>query len=93
MHDLLFQHQDDLDLDDLVGYAYRLGLEVDRFTRDLAERRHAARVDRDVDSADASSVGGTPTFFINGRRHQGSYDIATLSASVKAAGARAAMDR
>src|SRR4051794_25565134 len=64
-----------------------------RFTRDLAERRHAARVDRDVESADVSAVGGTPTFFINGRRHQGAYDIDTLSASVTAAGARAAMDR
>jgi Na+/H+ antiporter NhaA len=92
MHDLLFQHQDELDPEDLVGYAYQLGLDVDRFTRDLAERRHAARVDRDVESADVSAVGGTPTFFINGRRHQGAYDIGTLSASVKAAGARAAMD-
>jgi Na+/H+ antiporter NhaA len=92
MHDLLFQNQDRLELEDLVGYANQLGLDVDRFTRDLAERRHADRVDRDVESADVSSVGGTPTFFINGRRHQGAYDIGTLSASVKAAGARAAMD-
>jgi Na+/H+ antiporter NhaA len=92
MHDLLFEHQDELDPEDLVGYASQLGLDVDRFTRDLAERRHAARVDRDVESADVSAVGGTPTFFINGRRHQGAYDIGTLSASVKAAGARAAMD-
>jgi Na+/H+ antiporter NhaA len=92
MHDLLFQNQDRLELEDLVGYANQLGLDVDRFTRDLAERRHADRVDRDVESADVSAVGGTPTFFINGRRHQGAYDIGTLSASVKAAGARAAMD-
>jgi protein-disulfide isomerase len=92
MHDLLFQHQDELDLEALVGYAYQLGLDVDRFTRDLAERRHAVRVERDVESADVSAVGGTPTFFINGRRHQGAYDIGTLSASVKAAGVRAAMD-
>jgi protein-disulfide isomerase len=92
MHDLLFQHQDELTPEDLVGYAYQLGLDVDRFARDLAERRHAARVDRDVESADVSAVGGTPTFFINGRRHQGSYDIGTLSASVRAAGARAARD-
>jgi Na+/H+ antiporter NhaA len=93
MHDLLFQHQDKLELEDLVGYANQLGLDLDRFTRDLAERRHAARVDRDVESADVSAVGGTPTFFINGRRHLGAYDIGTLSASVRAAGARAALDR
>jgi Na+/H+ antiporter NhaA len=91
MRDLLFQHQEQLELGDLVGYAASLGLDVDRFTRDLDERRYAARIDRDVDSADVSGVGGTPTFFINGRRHQGAYDIGTLSATVKSAGARAAL--
>jgi protein-disulfide isomerase len=93
MHDLLLVRQDRLELNDLVGYAADLGLDVDRFTRDLTARRHAARVARDVESADASGVGGTPTFFINGRRHQGAYDIDTLSAAVKAAGARAALAR
>jgi protein-disulfide isomerase len=45
-------------------------------------------VAEDVDSADLSGVSGTPTFFINGRRHYGAYDIDTLSATVRAAGAR-----
>ena len=49
---------------------------------------HAARVADDVDSADLSGVSGTPTFFVNGLRHYGAYDIAGLSASVKAAKAR-----
>jgi protein-disulfide isomerase len=49
----------------------------------------AARVAEDVDSADLSTVSGTPTFFINGKRHYGAYDIDTLSAAVKAARARA----
>ncbi|HEY4602898.1 MAG TPA: Na+/H+ antiporter NhaA [Blastococcus sp.] len=93
MHDLLLRRQDQLELVDLVGYASELGLDADRFTRDLAERRYTGRVDRDVESADASGVGGTPTFFINGRRHQGAYDIGTLSAAVKAAGARATLAR
>jgi protein-disulfide isomerase len=46
-------------------------------------------VDRDVASADASGVAGTPTFFINGRRHRGAYDLPTLTAAVRAAEARA----
>ena len=50
-----------------------------------ARRGYAPRVSRDVASADESGVSGTPTFFINGRRHQGAYDIATLSAEVRAA--------
>ena len=91
MHDLLLDHQDALRPDDLVGYAAELGLDVDRFTNDLREHNGAARVAEDVDSADLSGVSGTPTFFINGQRHYGAYDIDTLSAAVRAAGARATL--
>jgi Na+/H+ antiporter NhaA/predicted DsbA family dithiol-disulfide isomerase len=90
MHDLLFQHQDALQPRDLVRYAGELGLDLDRFRDDLRRDTGAARVTEDVDSADLSGVSGTPTFFINGRRHYGAYDIATLSAAVAAARKRAA---
>jgi Na+/H+ antiporter NhaA len=89
MHDLLLEHQDSLQESDLIGYAEQLGLDVGRFTRDLREGFGNERIDDDVDSADLSGVSGTPTFFVNGRRHYGAYDIATLSAAVRAAGARA----
>ena len=59
-----------------------------RFRDHLARRAGAARVAEDVDSADLSGVSGTPTFFINARRHQGAYDIAALTAAVRAAKAR-----
>jgi Na+/H+ antiporter NhaA len=93
MHDLLLDHQDALRPDDLVGYARRLGLDVDRFTDALRMHSGAGRIAEDVDSADLSGVSGTPTFFINGRRHYGAYDIDTLSAAVRAAGARAVLAR
>jgi predicted DsbA family dithiol-disulfide isomerase len=93
MHDLLLDHQDALEPDDLVGYAEQLGLDLDRFRDDLQSRVGAPRVTADVDSADLSGVSGTPTFFINGRRHYGAYDIASLSALVRAAGARAVLAR
>jgi Na+/H+ antiporter NhaA len=88
MHDLLLDHQDALAPEDLVGYAEQLGLDVERFEEDLRTRAGARRVAEDVDSADVSGVSGTPTFFVNGLRHYGAYDIATLSAAVKAARAR-----
>ena len=66
-------------------------LDVERFADDLRERVGAMRVADDVDSADLSGVSGTPTFFVNGRRHYGAYDIDTLSAAVRAAGARATL--
>jgi Na+/H+ antiporter NhaA len=91
LHDVLFEHQDALRPDDLIRYAERLGLDVERFTLDLTRRSGAARIEEDVDGADLSGVSGTPTFFVNGRRHYGAYDIATLSAAVRAAGARATL--
>jgi len=91
LHDLLLGNQDALGPSDLIAYAEQLGLDVERFTNDLRGHSGAARVAGDVDSADLSGVSGTPTFFINGRRHYGAYDIATLSAAVRAAGAQAVL--
>jgi predicted DsbA family dithiol-disulfide isomerase len=80
-------------MEDLVGYAAELGLDTDRFEKDLSERVHAPRVADDVESADISSVSGTPTFFINGRRHYGAYDLDALKAAVRTARARAYQDQ
>ena len=91
MHDLLLDHQRALRVSDLLGYAEDLDLDVERFEEDLRRRSGAGRIEEDVDSADLSGVSGTPTFFINGRRHYGAYDIDTLSAEVRAARARAAI--
>jgi Na+/H+ antiporter NhaA/predicted DsbA family dithiol-disulfide isomerase len=88
MRELLFRHQDALEPKYLVRYADELGLDVDRFREELRQHAYAARVAEDVDSADLSGVSGTPTFFINGQRHHGAYDIATLSAAVRIARAR-----
>ena len=88
MHDTLFDHQDELQNRDLVRYAQELGLNVERFRDHVRRHAGAARIAEDIDSADLSGVSGTPTFFINGRRHYGAYDIYTLSSAVKAAKAR-----
>jgi len=88
MHDVLLEHQDALGYRQLLGYAGELGLDVERFEDDLRTRAGAGRIAQDVDSADLSAVSGTPTFFVNDLRHYGAYDIATLSAAVKAARAR-----
>ena len=89
MHDLLLQSQGALRASDLVAYAAQLNLDVDRFTADLRRRAGADRVARDVESADLSGVSGTPTFFLNGRRHHGAYDIDTLSDAIRLARAQA----
>jgi protein-disulfide isomerase len=89
MHDLLLDHQGELTLRDLAGYADQLGLETKRFLDELRRREYAPRIAEDVASADESGVSGTPTFFINGRRHYGAYDIGTLTEAVRAARNRA----
>jgi protein-disulfide isomerase len=91
MHDLLLERQDALGYRDLVGYARELGLDAERFEEDLRTRVGAAHIAQDVDSADLSGVSGTPTFFVNGLRHYGAYDIDTLTRAVRAARARAAI--
>lgn len=91
MHDLLLDHQDELGPKDLIRYAGQLGLDVDRFTDELRAHTWSDRVAADVESADVSGVAGTPTFFINGQRHAGAYDIDTLSRAVRSARARAAI--
>jgi protein-disulfide isomerase len=91
MHDRLLANQDALAPDDLLRHAAALGLDAERFEHDVGEHAGAARVADDVDSADLSGVSGTPTFFVNGRRHHGAYDIASLSEAVRAAGARATL--
>jgi Na+/H+ antiporter NhaA len=83
MHDLLFAHQDELQAEDLAGYAGELGLDVERFLRDLGEERYAERVREDVASAEASGARGTPTFFIGEDRHIGPYDAETLAARLE----------
>jgi Na+/H+ antiporter NhaA len=89
MHDRLLAAQEELAPEDLRRVAAELGLDAERFWRELQRRDYAERVADDVASADESGVAGTPSFFINGRRHQGAYDIDTLSEAVRAAEKRA----
>lgn len=92
MHDLLYAHQGELDIEDLIGYAGHLDLDVDRFVADVQAGRHAARIRQDAASADASGAHGTPTFFIGNRRHVGPYDAVTLASELRDAAKTTAED-
>jgi protein-disulfide isomerase len=82
MHDLLLEHQNNLTQADLIGYARQLDLDADRFRDDLDQRTFIARIAQDIESADLSGVSGTPTFFINGQRQYGAYDITTFTTAI-----------
>lgn len=85
MHDRMIGDNDDLRPATLFRHAAALGLDYQQFEDDLARRRHRERIAEDVASADMSGVSGTPTFFVNGRRHQGVYDVDTLTGEVLSA--------
>jgi protein-disulfide isomerase len=85
MHDLLYENQARLGAEDLHAYAERLGLEVERFDRELAGHAHFDRVREDFMSGVRSGVNGTPTFYVNGVRYDGSYEAETLLAALQQA--------
>ena len=85
MHDMLYENQDALDDENLAQYAEALGLDVTRFIREMSEHTHAARVREDFRSGVRSGVNGTPTFFINGVRHDGPFDLRSLIAAIEEA--------
>jgi protein-disulfide isomerase len=85
MHDTLFENQDALEPDDLIGYAVELDLDQARFMDELASHAHAPRVLEDLIGGARSGVHGTPTFFINGVRHAGDFDYDTLLGAIEEA--------
>ena len=89
MHDLLLAHQDKLRIADLLQYAEQVGLDQDRFHEDVMSAASADRISADLESADLSGVSGTPTFFVNGKRHYGAYDVHTLKEAIHTARVRA----
>ena len=83
MHNLLFKHQGELDQTRILQYAAEIDLDFDRFERELTERVYADRVSDDLKSGIASGVHGTPTFFINGIRYDGPWDLESLMAEIQ----------
>ena len=87
MHDLLYERQRHLRDEDLHAYAEELGLDVERFDAELAGHVHALRVREDFMSGVRSGVNGTPTFYVDGVRHDDSYDVDTLLGALEHAAA------
>jgi protein-disulfide isomerase len=87
MHDRMYESNGALSRDDLLAYAAELGLDSDRIAGELDSEVHLPRVQRDLDSGVASGVKGTPTFFVGGRLHVGSFDAASLTTALEASAA------
>jgi protein-disulfide isomerase len=73
LHRILFANQDALEVDDLLGYAEACGVDAAAVADDLSSGRWQARVRASLDSGLRSGVAGTPAFFVNGVRYDGSW--------------------
>jgi protein-disulfide isomerase len=93
MHDSLYEHQAHLDDAHLLTYAAAIDLDLARFRRDLETHTFADRVREDFRSGVRSGVNGTPTFFINGLRHDGAWDLETLTGAILNAAGESAPGR
>jgi protein-disulfide isomerase len=87
MHDILYEHQEQLGEIEIVHFALRVGLEVYKFQADLSGEVYVKRVREDFRGGVRSGVNGTPTFFINGVRYEGKLEYEAMMNAVKAAAA------
>lgn len=83
MHDLLYEHRDSLETDDLRGYAAQLDLDENYFAQELEGGAFTERVQEDILSGARSGVSGTPTLFINGQRYDQQWDADILRAALE----------
>jgi protein-disulfide isomerase len=79
MHDIMFRNSSNLD------FASIPGLDVDRFRHEVSRRRYHPRIREDIGSGLGSGVDGTPTFFINGARYEGGYDLESMVQALRPA--------
>jgi protein-disulfide isomerase len=89
MHDYLFEHHKVLDYSHLLEYAKKVGLDIERFKKDRSRHAYASLIEESLKSGVDSGVEGTPTFFINGTRYEGSWDLETFSETLKRISKRA----
>ena len=85
MHDYIFHHQHTLADSDLEQFAGAVGLDMQRFARDMAEHPYIGRIEEDLQSGIRSGVRGTPTFFINSILYSGSWEQEALMAALEEA--------
>jgi protein-disulfide isomerase len=83
MHDKLYAGFPDLSRRTVMRYAQEIGLDVNRFTADVDSRKFKARVHSEEQEGENAGVGGTPTFFINGQKYNGVFDVASVAPLIK----------
>ena len=83
MHDYLFEHQKALDDNHLLEYAQKVGLDIDKFKKEMSEHVYTPLINKSLKAGIDSGVEGTPTFFVNGVRYENSWDLDTFSSMLK----------
>jgi protein-disulfide isomerase len=83
MHDIIFEHQQELDFESLFLYAKTIGLDLERFKNDIQKNTPISKVEQDFESGIRSGVNGTPSFFINRKKYDGDWEGRAFSQYLK----------
>jgi protein-disulfide isomerase len=83
MHDLIYEHQTQLSDSAFLAFANVLGLNMTLFEQDFQDQELSDKVEADFESGIRSGVNGTPSFYINGEKYQGTYDYESLSSAIE----------
>ncbi len=83
MHDIIFENQQDLNLESLFLYAKTIGLDLEHFKNDIQKNTLITKVEQDFESGIRSGVNGTPSFFINGKKYNGDWEEHVFSQYLK----------
>ena len=79
----LFEHQKALDYHHLLEYAQKVGLDIEKFKKDMSGHAYASLIEQSLKSGVDSDVVGTPTFFVNGVCYEDSWDLKTFSETLQ----------
>lgn len=83
MHDKMYAGFPDLRTNTVLRYAREIGLDLNRFTSEVGSHKYRARVQSEEQQGEVAGVGGTPTFFIDGKKYNGVFDLASVSPLIK----------
>jgi protein-disulfide isomerase len=78
LHDKMYANFRQINRARILAWAIESGLDMKRFQADLDSHKYAKRVHAEEQEGEVAGVGGTPTFFINGKKFNGVFEVSAI---------------